>query len=207
MLGLVGKKLGMTQVFNAAGEAVPVTVIEALPATILALLTKEKNGYEAVKLASGKARLKTLNKADAGQFTKSGMVPAKNLAEFRVTDLASFELGKELTVSLFENEKWITVCGTSKGCGFQGTIKRHGFSRGPMSHGSHNHRAPGSIGAHTFPARVFPGQKLPGHMGDAQKTVKNLELVRIDVEKNLLFVKGAVPGPKNSEVIVRKQHG
>lgn len=205
MIGLVGTKLGMTQLFNADGHAVAVTVVQALPTTVLGHLTAEKNGYTAVKLSAGKVKESKLTAPELGVFKKAGIEPGLHIAEFRLEDPSSFALGSALDVSLFDGIKNVTVIGTSKGRGFAGTIKRHKFNRGPKTHGSKNYRAPGSMGAHTYPARVFPGKRLGGHMGNAQVTVKNLELVKIDSEKNLLFIRGAVPGPKNGKVIVRKQ--
>ena len=195
----------MTQVFSKDGEAVAVTIVELPPATIMAVKTVEKDGYQAIKVASGKIKEKKVNKPEAGAFKKAGIAPGKWLAEFRLDDTSAWEVGKQYDVSIFSEEKEITVIGTSKGRGFAGTIKRHKFNRGPETHGSKNTRAPGSIGAHTYPARTFPGKKLPGRMGNVKKTVKNLQVVQIDVEKNLLFIRGAVPGATNGKVIVRKQ--
>ena len=205
MLGLVGTKLGMTQIFNETGETVAVTIVELPPATILEIKTQEKHGYQGLKLASGKAKERLLSKPDAGVFKKAGVPAGRFVAEFRVDDVKAYEVGKQLDVSMFEKEKKVTVTGVSKGKGFAGTIKRHKFSRGPETHGSQNVRQPGSVGAHTYPARTFPGQKMAGHMGMDTKTVKNLGVVKIDAEKNLLFIRGAVPGGINAKVIVRKQ--
>lgn len=207
MLGIIGKKLGMTQIFNAEGQPVPVTVVEAAPATVLALKTLEKDGYSAIKVASGTAKEKHLTRADLGQFKSSGIAPSRAIMEFRLDDTSAWEIGKQYDVSIFNEEKHVTVIGVSKGRGFAGTIKRHKFSRGPSTHGSRNVRAPGSLGAHSYPARVFPGKKLPGHHGVEQKTVKNLEVVKVDVESGLIFIKGAIPGAANAKVIVRKQNG
>jgi len=207
MIGIIGKKLGMTQIFNAEGQPVPVTVVEVLPTTVMDVKTKEKDGYQAIKVATGTKKEKHLTLADIGQFKKAGIEPANWIGEFRLDDLAGWEIGKQYDASIFDGEKKITVVGTSKGRGFAGTIKRHKFSRGPETHGSKNTRAPGSMGAHSYPGRVFPGKKLGGHMGVDRKTVKNLELVKIDVENSLLFIKGAVPGASNGKIIVRKQNG
>jgi large subunit ribosomal protein L3 len=207
MLGMIGKKLGMTQIFNAEGQPVPVTVVEALPAVVMALRTAEKDGYTAIKVASGSAKEKHLTRADLGQFKKAGVAPTRQVAEFRLDEIGDWEVGKQYDVSIFEGEKKVTVIGVSKGRGFAGTIKRHKFSRGPSAHGSKNVRAPGSLGAHSYPARVFPGKKLPGHMGVDRKTVKNLEVVKVDAENGLIFIRGAVPGAKSGKVIVRKQNG
>ncbi len=208
MLGLIGIKLGMTQVYNQDGQPVPVTVVELPPATVMEVKSVDKHGYVAVKLASGARKEKHLNQAEIGQFKKSGVAFSRYVAEFRIDDAAGYEVGKTVDVSLFKDSKKVTVTGTSKGRGFAGTIKRHGFSRGPETHGSMNVRAPGSLGAHTYPGRVWPGQKLGGHYGDARKTFKNLEIVQVDAERNLLFIKGAVPGANQGEIIVRVQnHG
>jgi large subunit ribosomal protein L3 len=205
MLGLKGIKLGMTQVFNEAGEIVAVTIIELPPATVLEQKSKDKHGYTGIKVASGKANEKRQNKAIAGVFKKANVPAAKWLTEFRLDDTKDFEVGKTVDVSIFANEKKVTVTGVSKGRGFAGTIKRHKFQRGPETHGSMNVRQPGSIGAHTYPGRTFPGQRMAGHHGSEQYTIKNLAVVKVDVEKNLLFVRGAVPGATNGEVLVRKQ--
>ena len=207
MIGIIGKKLGMTQIFTPDGQPVPVTVIEALPATVMALKTMEKDGYQAIKVATGSRKEKHLNQAELGQFKKAGIAPARWVMEFRLDDLKDWEIGKQYNVSILEGEKRVTVMGVSKGRGFAGTIKRHKFTRGPEAHGSKNVRAPGSMGAHSYPGRVFPGKKLGGHMGVDKKTYKNLELVKIDAENNLLFIKGAVPGATNGRIIVRKQNG
>jgi large subunit ribosomal protein L3 len=207
MLGIIGKKLGMTQIFNADGQPVAVTVVEAAPATILDIKTVERDGYTAIKIAQGVAKEKHLTRADLGQFKSSGIAPSREVNEFRLDDTSAWEIGKQYDVSIFNEDKKVTVIGVSKGRGFSGTIKRHKFHRGPSAHGSKNVRAPGSLGAHSYPARVFPGKKLPGHHGVDQKTVKNLEVIRVDVETGLIFIKGAVPGATNARVIVRKQNG
>jgi large subunit ribosomal protein L3 len=208
MLGLVGIKLGMTQVYDKEGNLIPVTVVECPAATVLSVKTKEgKDGYSAIKLASGAVKERLLSKAEAGVFKKANLAPAKHVAEFRLADTKEYEVGKTLNVSIFEEGKKVTVTGVSKGKGFAGTIKRHKFNRGPETHGSQNVRQPGSIGAHTYPGRTFPGQRMAGHHGDKTTTYKNLVVVGIDAEKNLLFLRGAVPGAKSGKVIVRKQNG
>lgn len=207
MLGIIGKKLGMTQIFNADGQPVAVTVVEAAPATILDVKTVERDGYTAIKVAQGTSKEKHLTRADLGQFKASGIAATREINEFRLDDTSAWEIGKQYDVSIFSEDKKVTVEGVSKGRGFSGTIKRHKFQRGPSAHGSKNVRAPGSLGAHSYPARVFPGKKLPGHHGVDQKTVKNLEIIRVDVESGLIFIKGAVPGATNARVIVRKQNG
>jgi len=208
MLGILGKKLGMTQIFDEEGRPIPVTVIEIPPVTILSLKTKEKDGYQAIQIAAGSPRKeKHLTLPELGHFKKAGVSPTVWVGEFRLDDLTGFEVGKQYDLSIFNGDKKVTVVGTSKGRGFAGTIKRHKFSRGPEAHGSKNTRAPGSMGAHTFPGRVFPGKKLGGHMGVDRKTVKNLTLVKVDLENSLMFIRGAVPGGVNGRVIVRKQNG
>ena len=205
MLGLVGIKLGMTQVYNKEGQPVPVTVVELPPATVMAVRSKDKDGYVAIQLASGSRKEKHLSKADLGQFKKVGIAPARFVAEFRLEDTAGYEVGKALDVSVFNESKKVTVTGVTKGHGFSGTIKGHGYSRGPETHGSLNVRAPGSLGAHTYPGRVWPGKELPGHFGVDVQTQKNIQVVQVDLERNLLFLKGALPGANNGRVIVRKQ--
>ena len=195
----------MTQIFTEAGDCVAVTVLELPPASIMGLMTADKDGYQAIKITSGVAREKNLTKATAGQFKEVGIPAGKYMAEFRLEDLKDFAVGSKYDVSIFAEEKEVTVTGTTKGRGFAGTIKRHKFQRGPTTHGSQNTRQPGSIGAHTYPGRVFPGQRMAGHHGDRKQTTKNLDVVKVDVEKNLLYIRGAVPGCKNSKVIVRKQ--
>lgn len=207
MLGIIGKKLGMTQIFNDKHQPVPVTIVEAAPATVMALKTMESDGYSAIKVAFGTRKEKHLTRADMGQFEKAGIAPSRWIAEFRLEDVSGWEVGKQYDLSIFSDDKEVTVTGVSKGRGFAGTIKRHKFHRGPSTHGSKNVRAPGSLGAHSYPGRVFPGKKLPGHMGSEQKTVKNLEIIKVDAESGLIFIRGAVPGPTNGKVIVRKQNG
>ena len=208
MLGLIGKKLGMTQLYNENGQPVPVTVIEALPAKIMEVKTEDKHGYKAIKVAAGSRKEKHVSKPVAGQFKKAGLDLAEKVMEFRLEDVSGYEAGQDLDLSVFADEKKVTVEAFSKGKGFAGTIKRYNYSRGPETHGSKNVRAPGSLGAHSFPARVFPGKTLPGHYGDAKVTVKNLKVVKVDAENRLLYVEGAVPGASNGNVIVRKQrHG
>src|SRR5690606_29922258 len=160
MLGIIGKKLGMTQIFNADGQPVAVTVVEANPASVMDIKTVERDGYTAIKVASGSDKEKHLTNADLGQFKTSGVAPTRDIVEFRLDDVSDWEIGKQYDVSIFNDEKRVTVVGVSKGRGFAGTIKRHKFQRGPSAHGSKNVRAPGSLGAHSYPARVFPGKRL-----------------------------------------------
>lgn len=202
--GLIGRKLGMTRVFGDDGTVVPVSVIEATPNSITRLRTPEQDGYAALQLGSGVARRMT--KPVAGQFKqldKDHQSPAR-VREFRVDSVEGYEVGQTLDVSLFEAGELVDVTGVSKGHGFTGTIARHHFKRGPKTHGSNNYRQPGSIGAGTTPGRVFKGTKMGGHMGDAQVTVKKLRVVKVDPERNLLLLKGAVPGARNAVLLVRK---
>ena len=202
--GLIGRKLGMTRIFGDDGTVVPVSVIEATPNSITRLRTPEQDGYAALQLGSGVAR--RLTKPVAGQFKdlpKDQQSPART-REFRVDSVEGYEVGQTLDVSLFEAGELVDVTGVSKGHGFTGTIARHHFKRGPKTHGSNNYRQPGSVGAGTTPGRVFKGTRMGGHMGDEQVTVKKLRVVRVDPERNLMLVKGAVPGARNAVLLVRK---
>ncbi len=206
MAAILGKKLGMTQVFREDGEVVPVTVIEAGPCKVTAVRDQEKDGYSAVQLAFGEAKPGKLSKAEEGHTKKAGAEPMRHLVEFRNENLGAEDgpkIGDDVTVASFEAGQKVKVSGTSIGKGFQGGIKRHNFSRGPVSHGSHNVRAPGSIGASTFPARVFKGMRMPGQMGNKRITQKGLEIADIDADRNLLLIKGSVPGSRNALVEVR----
>ncbi|HKO32309.1 MAG TPA: 50S ribosomal protein L3 [Candidatus Limnocylindria bacterium] len=202
--GMIGRKLGMTRIFGDDGTVVPVSVIEATPNSITRLRTPEQDGYAALQVGSGVAR--RLTKPVAGQFKhleKDHQSPAR-VREFRVDSVEGYEVGQTLDVSLFEAGELVDVTGVSKGHGFTGTIARHHFKRGPKTHGSNNYRQPGSIGAGTTPGRVFKGTRMSGHMGDEQVTVKKLRVVKVDAERNLLLVKGAVPGARNAVLLVRK---
>lgn len=202
--GLIGRKLGMTRVFGDDGRVVPVTVIGATPNTVTRLRSAEQDGYTAVQLGAGTARRVT--KPVAGQFKelpKEQQRPAA-VREFRIGADEAYEVGQQLDVSLFEAGDLVDVVGVSKGHGFTGTIARHNFKRGPKTHGSDNYRKPGSVGAGTTPGRVFKNTKMAGHMGDARVTVKKLKVVRVDPERNLLLVKGAVPGARNGLLLVQK---
>jgi large subunit ribosomal protein L3 len=202
--GLIGRKLGMTRLFGDDGTVVPVSVIEATPNTLTRLRTPEQDGYAALQLGAGVARRQT--KPLAGQFKhleREQQKPAR-VREFRVDSTEGYEIGQTLDVSLFEVGELVDVTGVSKGQGFTGTIARHNFKRGPKTHGSNNYRQPGSVGAGTTPGRVFKGTKMSGHMGDEQVTVKKLQVVKVDADRNLLLVKGAVPGARNALLLVRK---
>lgn len=204
MNGILGRKLGMTQIFTEDGIMVPVTVVEAGPMVVTQLKTVENDGYQAVQVGYGEAKEKSLNKPQKGHFAKAGVGLKKFVREFRSEDVANYTLAQELNVSMFEVGQKVDVTGTSKGKGFQGPIKRHNQSRGPMSHGSRYHRGPGSMGAASDPSRVFKGKKLAGHMGAVRRTIQNLEVIRVDAEKNLILIKGAIPGPKKGLVVVKK---
>ena len=204
-IGLVGKKAGMTRVFTEDGASVPVTVIEVDPNRVTRVKTLESDGYAAVQVTAGSRKAKHLTKAQAGQFAKAGVEAGRSLMEFRLAEGEEIpEVGGELTVSLFEAGQMIDVTGTSKGKGFQGAVKRWNFRTQDMTHGnSLAHRAPGSIGMCQTPGRVFKGKKMAGQMGNARCTVQSLEIVRVDAERNLLLIKGAVPGATGSDVVVR----
>lgn len=202
MAVILAKKLGMTQLFLEDGRVERVTVLEAGPCPVTAKRTVERDGYNAVQLAYGATKEKHLSKPELGHLKKAGVGPHRHLVEFRDADL-DVEVGQSVTVEQFEAGQKVRVAGTSKGKGFAGTVKRHGFARGPVTHGSHNTRAPGSIGAAAWPARVFKGIRGPGHMGDERVTQPGLTIVRVDTDDNLLIVRGSVPGAKNGLVEVR----
>lgn len=203
--GLIGKKLGMTQIFDSEGLAVPVTVIEAGPCFVVQEKTGAKEGYQAVQLGFERRSLGKLNKPEKGHLEKHGAKSGfKYLREVRLQEAGSFAEGQEITVEQFVVGDRVDITGTSKGRGFAGTVKRWKFHRGPMSHGSMNHRAPGSIGASAYPSRVVPGKKMPGQMGNARVTTKNLEVIDVRPEDHLLLVKGAVPGPQRGLLFIRK---
>jgi len=202
MAAIIGKKIGMTQVFTEDGTRVPVTVIQAGPCPVTGVRDPERDGYAAVQLAFGEAPEHKLTKAELGHLKKANAGSLRTLVEFRDPD-AEHEIGEVLTVEQFEPGQRVKVSGVAIGKGFAGTVRRHNFRRGPVSHGSHNVRAPGSIGASADPARVFKGVKMPGRMGGKRVTQRRLEVVEVDTERNLLLVKGAVPGPKNTTVEVR----
>ena len=203
MAAIIGKKLGMTQVFAEDGTRVPVTVIEAGPCPVTAVRAGDRDGYAAVQLAFGEVPERKLSKAELGHLKKAGAAPARALVEFR--DIPDHQVGELLTVDQFEPGQQVKVSGVAIGKGFAGTVRRHNFSRGPVTHGSHNVRAPGSIGASADPARVFKGIGMPGRMGGKRATQRRLEVVEVDSKRNLLLVKGAVPGPRNGTVEVRSE--
>jgi len=200
-IGLLGRKVGMTQVFAADGTMVPVSVVAIEPNTVTLLRTPERDGYSAVQLGAGTAR--KLTKPRLGQLKDLPRV--RDVREFRLDDTAEYEVGQRLDVSLFTEGEIVDVIGVSKGKGFSGTIKRHHFARGPETHGSDSHRQPGSIGAGTSPGRVWKGTRMAGHMGAERATIKKLTVVRTDADRNLLLIKGSVPGARNALVVVRKK--
>lgn len=200
---IIATKVGMTQVFLEDGSLVPVTVLQAGPCKVTQVKTLENDGYSAVQIGFGEQKVNRTSKPLQGHFAKAGVEIKKVLKEFRLDNAETFEVGQEITVESFAAGDLIDVSGVSKGKGFQGSIKRHGQSRGPMAHGSKYHRASGSMGQASSPSKVYKGKNLPGHMGAENVTVQNLEIVRVDVENNLLLVKGAVPGPKKSILTVR----
>lgn len=196
--GIIGKKIGMTQIFDEKGNVLPVTVIEATPNVVAQVKTVETDGYNSIQLGYGEVKDKHINKPEKGHFTKAGLTAKKHLREFRVEDVENYKVGDEVKADIFEAGEKIDVQGTTKGKGFQGVIKRHGQHRGPMGHGSMYHRRPGSMGSTSTPGRVFKGKKLPGHMGRITVTIQNLDVVRVDMDKNVILVKGSVPGAKGA---------
>jgi large subunit ribosomal protein L3 len=206
MAAIIGRKLGMTQIFGEDGTRVPLTVIEAGPCPVTQIKTTESDGYEAVQLGFGATRPKLLNKPKLGHLKKADAPPVRHLHEFDPADLGEdVSLGDIVTVDAFESGEMVRITGVSKGKGYAGTIKRHNFKRGPKSHGSHNIRQPGSIGAAAYPARVFKGLRMSGHMGARTVTQRGLQIVDRDPERNILLVRGAVPGGVNGIVIVRPE--
>ncbi|HEY84225.1 MAG TPA: 50S ribosomal protein L3 [Chloroflexi bacterium] len=205
MKGILGKKVGMTQIFNEEGNVIPVTLIEAGPCYITQKKTQEQDGYSAVQLGFGEVSEKRVTRPRAGHLKKSKAPMLKYLREFRVKDHSDLKVGQVIDASVFEVGDLVDVVGTSKGKGFAGVVKRHGFAGGPKTHGqSDRHRAPGSVGAGTTPGRVFKGKRMPGRMGGERVTVSNLEVVIVDAERNLLAVKGAVPGAKEGLIVVKE---
>ncbi|ROH87131.1 50S ribosomal protein L3 [Pseudomethylobacillus aquaticus] len=205
-LGLIGRKVGMTRVFTEDGESIPVTVLEVVPNRVTQIKTPGSDGYTAVQVAFGERRASRVSKALAGHFAKAGVIAGSGMKEFTVTEevLANHAVGGNVTVELFQAGQLVDVTGTSIGKGFAGAIKRHNFSSNRASHGnSRSHNVPGSIGMAQDPGRVFPGKRMPGHLGAVKTTVQNLQVVRVDAERNLLLIKGAIPGSKGGDVVVR----
>jgi large subunit ribosomal protein L3 len=201
--GILAKKIGMTQIFMNDGKVVPVTVLSAGPCTVVQKKTVETDGYNAIKVAFGDIREKLVSKPQKGEFAKANVEVKRHMKEFRLEDVNSYNVGDEIKVDVFAEGDNVDATGLTKGHGFAGVIKRHGTHRGPMSHGSMYNRRPGSMGSTSDPGRVYKGKILPGHMGHVNVTVLNLEVVKVDVDKNLLYVKGAVPGPKGSLLSIR----
>jgi len=201
---ILATKVGMTQIFNEDGVLTPVTVLQAGPCVVTQVKTVENDGYEAIQVGFGEIREKLVNKPVAGQFKKAGVSVKRFLKEFRFENSSEYAVGQEIKADIFADGDKIDATATSKGKGFQGAIKRHGQSRGPMAHGSKFHRHAGSNGACSDPSKVFKGKKMPGQMGNVTVTIQNLEIVKVDVENNLILVKGAVPGPKKSMVEIRE---
>lgn len=204
MKSIMGKKIGMTQIFDENGVMIPVTVVEAGPVVVTQIKTEETDGYNAVQVGFGEVKEKHVNKPMKGHFAKAGVALKKHVKELTPEDgIENYSLAQEIKVDIFEAGEKIDVTGISKGKGFQGSIKRHGQSRGPETHGSHYHRAPGSMGSASDPSKVRKGKKLPGHMGHVRVTIQNLEVARVDAEKNLILIKGAIPGPKKGLVVIK----
>lgn len=202
MKGILGKKLGMTQIFTEEGNVIPVTVIQAGPCVVLQKKDLENDGYEAIQIGFEDKKEQRANKPEIGHAKKAGTAPKRYIREIRGVNLADYEVGQEIKADIFSEGEYVDVTGTSKGKGFQGVIKRHGQARGPMAHGSKYHRGPGSMGS-IAANRVFKGKPLPGHMGHETVTLQNLQIVKVDAERNVIVVKGSVPGPKNSYVNIR----
>ncbi len=204
-IGIVGRKTGMTRIFTADGVSIPVTVVEATPNRVTQVKTSELDGYSAIQVTVGERKASRINKSEAGHFSKAGVVAGRGLWELRLVDGAESPLvGSEITVTSFEAGQKVDVTGRSRGKGFQGVIKRWNFSMQDATHGnSRSHRAPGSIGQNQSPGRVFKGKKMAGHMGDERVTIQTLEVVRVDAERNLLLIKGSIPGAPGADVIVR----
>lgn len=202
--GILGKKLGMTQLFTEDGTVIPVTVVEAGPCVVTQIKTQEKDGYNAVQVGYGDIREKLVNKPLRGHFDKAGVSYKRYVREFPFDNVEDYKIGQEIKVDVFSEGDRVDVVGRSKGKGFAGNIKRWGHGRGPMSHGSHYHRGPGAMSAGSSPGRVFKNRKLPGRMGNVRITVQNLEIIKVDTDRNLLLVKGAVPGPKGNMLIIKE---
>ncbi|MFN4066664.1 MAG: 50S ribosomal protein L3 [Thermosynechococcus sp.] len=201
-VGILGTKLGMTQIFDEAGRSVPITVVQAGPCPITQIKTPQTDGYTAIQVAYGEVREKNLSRPERGHLNKSQTPPMRYLREFRLEDASAYQLGQAITVDIFSPGQLVDVHGTSIGRGFAGYQKRHNFKRGPMAHGSKNHRLPGSTGAGTTPGRVFPGKRMAGRMGNTAVTIRKLQVVRVDPERNLILIKGALPGKPGALVSI-----
>lgn len=202
-LGILGTKLGMTQIFDEVGRSIPVTVVSAGPCPVTQIKTSETDGYTAVQVGYGSVKEKALTRPELGHLQKSNVEPVRHLQEYRLDDASSFEMGQEIKVDIFEAGQLVDVTGTSIGKGFAGYQKRHNFRRGPMSHGSKSHRLPGSTGAGTTPGRIYPGKRMAGQLGGSQVTIRKLTIVEVDSERNLLLIKGALPGKAGSFLNIR----
>ena len=201
--GIIGKKIGMTQIFDEKGNVIPVTVIETAGNIVAQVKTVETDGYNSIQLGYGEVKDKHINKPEAGHFTKAKLANKKHLREFRLDTIEGYKVGDEVKADIFEAGEKVDIQGISKGKGFQGVIKRHGQHRGPMGHGSMYHRRPGSMGPCSTPGRVFKGKKLPGHMGKVTVTIQNLDVIKVDMDKNVILVKGSVPGVKGAILKVK----
>lgn len=204
MEGILGRKVGMTQIYVEDGTVIPVTVIKAGPCLVVQRKTTDADGYEAVQIGLVEDKPAKVNQPQSGHFKKAGIAPVRRVEEFRLDSGEEINAGDEIKASMFTEKDWVDIVGTSKGKGFQGVMKRHGFGGGRASHGSMFHRAPGSIGSSAFPSRVFKGMRGTGRMGGERVTTKNLQIVKIDAEQNLIYVRGAVPGPKSGYVAIRR---
>lgn len=204
MKNMIGKKVGMTQIFKEDGSIIPVTVVEAGPLTVVQKKTVESDGYNAIQVGFSDVKERRINKPAKGHFDKADLEYKKYLKEFRVENADEYEIGQEIKVDVFQEGDLIDVTGTSKGKGTQGVIKRHGFGRGRETHGSKFHRAPGGMSAGTYPGRVFKGHKMAGRMGNEKVTIQNLEVVRVDADKNIILIKGAIPGPKKGIITIKE---
>ncbi|MBW4486594.1 MAG: 50S ribosomal protein L3 [Trichocoleus desertorum ATA4-8-CV12] len=208
-VGILGTKLGMTQIFDETGKAIPVTVVQAGPCSITQIKTASTDGYSAIQVGFGEVSQKALNRPELGHLAKSNAAPLRHLQEYRLDSTSEFELGQQINADIFSAGQIVDVIGTSIGRGFAGYQKRHNFARGPMAHGSKNHRAPGSTGAGTTPGRVYPGKRMAGRLGGSQVTIRKLTVVRVDAERNLLLIQGAVPGKPGAllSIVPAKQVG
>lgn len=204
MKNMIGKKVGMTQIFMEDGQVVPVTVVEAGPLTVVQKKTVESDGYNAIQVGFQEIKERRINKPAKGHFEKADLAYKKYLREFKVDNPEDYEIGQEIKADAFAEGDRVDVIGVSKGKGTQGVIKRHGFSRGNETHGSHFHRAPGGLSAGTYPGRVFKGHRMGGRMGNERVTVQNLEVVRVDADKNIILIKGAIPGPKKGFITIKE---
>ncbi len=202
--GILGKKLGMTGIYSQEGKYIPVTVVEVSPCVITQIKTEEKDGYAALQLGYGNKKENRTNKPEKGHFKKAGDRLFSDLREFSIDKAEEHELGQEISMAMFNVGENVDVTGVSKGRGFSGTIKRHGFARGPETHGCRNHRAPGSVGCSAWPAKIFRGKKMPGHYGVDRKTIKNLQIIDIRPEDNVMLIKGSVPGPRTGLLEIKK---